>query len=215
MRTFIGLTPVAASVFLLSAACAAATQSVPATAHTQATPPPPPPIEPDKTGTVEVHGNPEPLSVQCEASAHEVCNALDDDCNGVIDDGCGYETGGVQITVAWDSGADIDLYVTDPSGETIYYNEKHDHSSLAGRLDHNARGDCRREQKHSRVENAFWPDPAPLGSYRVELHYFGPCEKSAKTTADLSVSVRGKLVGSYRFALEPEQRIEALSFDVY
>jgi hypothetical protein len=177
--------------------------------------PPPPPVKRDKTGTVELHGNPEPMPLKCEASAHETCNALDDDCNGVIDDGCGYETGGVQITVAWDSGADIDLYVTDPSGETIYYNEKHDHSSIGGHLDHNARGDCRREQKHSRVENAFWPDPAPLGKYRVELHYFGPCEKSTKTTAQLSVSVRGKSLGSYEYTLEPEQRIDALSFEIY
>jgi hypothetical protein len=214
MRRLIDLTPAAASLVLLFAACAGTTQAAPATAHTQATPPPPD-VERDKTGTVELYGDPEPLALECDASAHETCNALDDDCNGVIDDGCGYETGGVQITVAWDSGADIDLYVTDPSGETIYYNEKHDRSSIGGRIDHNARGDCRREEKNSRVENAFWPDPAPLGLYRVELHYFGPCEKSNQTQAQLSVSVRGKLLGSYGYTLKPEQRIDALSFEVH
>ena len=161
---------------------------------------------------MKVRGNPEPLAASCQAGASESCNALDDDCNGVIDDGCGYQTGAVQVTVAWDSGADIDLYVTDPSGETLFYNEKNDHTSLGGHLDQNARGDCR-QQQHAHIENAYWSAAAP-GVYRVELHYFGPCEKSRKTHAQLSVSVRGKLVGSYGYELEPEQRVEALSFEI-
>ena len=158
-------------------------------------------------------GNPSSLGLSCQRGASESCNALDDDCNGVIDDNCGYKSGAVQVTVAWDSGADIDLYVTDPSGETLYYNEKNDHTSIGGHLDQNARGDCRREQKHSRVENAYWSD-LTSGLYKVELHYFGPCEKSAQTEAKLSVSVKGKLVGSYSFQLKPEQRLQALSFEI-
>ena len=87
--------------------------------------------------------------------------------------------------------------------------------SIGGRLDHNARGDCRREQKQSRVENAYWPAPAKPGVYRVELHYFGPCEKSNNVTkAKVSVSVNGKLVGSYGYELKPEQRLEALTFEI-
>jgi hypothetical protein len=202
-----------AFVLLLCAACASASKPAPATVHVPATPPPPP-VERKETGDVKVSGAADPLPVQCEAGASESCNALDDDCNGIIDDGCGYQTGAVQVTVAWDSGADIDLYVTDPSGETLYYNEKHAQTSIGGRLDQNARGDCRREQKQSRVENAYWPAPATPGVYRVELHYFGPCEKSSLTKAKVSVSVRGKLVGSYSYELKPEQRIEALSFEI-
>ena len=202
-----------ALVLSLCAACAAASKPAPATVHVPATPPPPP-VQREQAGGVEVRGNPDPLPQKCEAGASETCNALDDDCNGIIDDGCGYETGAVQVTVAWDSGADLDLYVTDPSGETLYYNEKNDHTSIGGRLDHNARGDCRREQQQSRVENAHWPAPATAGLYRVELHYFGPCAKSTATRAVLSVAVRGKLVGSYSYQLQPEQRIEALSFEV-
>jgi hypothetical protein len=154
------------------------------------------------------------LPQECEPNAQESCNALDDDCNGVIDDGCGYETGGVQITAAWDSGADIDLYVTDPSGDTLYYNEQHDRTRGGGYLDQNARGDCRRNQKNPRVENAYWPSPAPEGPYKVELHYFGPCETSGATRVQLSVAVSGKLLGSYQYTLKPEQRIQALAFDL-
>ena len=166
-------------------------------------------------GTVEVHGDPATAAVSCKAGAREVCNAIDDDCNGVIDDGCGYESGGVQITVSWNSGADIDLYVTDPSGETLYYNEQHAHSPVGGALDHSARGDCRREQQNPRIENAFWPSPPPTGSYRIELHYFSPCDQGGATQVQLSLAVRKKVIGTYSFQLNPEQRIEALSFDVY
>ena len=156
----------------------------------------------------------DPLAVDCATGKAEICNALDDDCNGIIDDGCGYHSGGLQVTVGWNTPADIDLYVTDPSGEVIYYNEQHERSSIGGHLDHNARGDCRREQKHSRVENAYWPAPAPTGTYRIELHYFSPCSNSALTKAVVSVAYGGKLLGSYAYELRPEQRVEALSLDV-
>jgi hypothetical protein len=166
-------------------------------------------------GAVEVTADAETVQVACEPSAFEQCNAVDDDCNGIIDDDCGYETGAVQVTVSWNSGADIDLYVTDPSGSTLYYNEQHNRSRIGGHLDHNARGDCRREQQNPRIENAYWPAPARAGKYRVALHYFSPCDRGASTVATLSVEVRGELIGTYRYRLEPEQRIDALSFEVY
>lgn len=153
----------------------------------------------------------EVIALSCEGG-FEDCNALDDDCNGIIDDECGYEGGSVQVTVGWNSGADIDLYVTDPSGSTLYYNEQHRRSKIGGHLDHDARGDCRKEQRNSRIENAYWPGRARTGAYRVELHYFSPCAKGSTTEATVSLAVDSELVGSYRYKLEPEQRIEALSF---
>jgi hypothetical protein len=152
------------------------------------------------------------VQLECGNSAYEQCNAVDDDCNGVIDDECGYESGAIQITVGWNSGADIDLYVTDPSGATLYYNEDHKRSPIGGHLDHDARGNCRREQKNPRIENAYWPGPAHAGKYRVELNYFSPCAQATTTEATLTVVVDGQLLGTYRYRLEPEQRIEALSF---
>jgi hypothetical protein len=171
----------------------------------------------DTTNTepfADVHVNSEAVAIPaaCESARYEECNAIDDDCNGVIDDECGYEGGAVQITVGWNSGADIDLYVTDPSGATLYYNEQHKRSRIGGHLDHDARGDCRREQQNPRIENAYWPTPARAGQYRIELQYFSPCAQSAKTEATLSVAVEGQSLGAYRFRLEPEQRIEALTF---
>jgi hypothetical protein len=160
---------------------------------------------------LKINADAKPLDVECSYGAYETCNAVDDDCNGVIDDDCGYETGAVQITIGWNSGADIDLYVTDPSGFTLFYNEQHKHSQIGGNLDHDARGDCRREQRNPRIENAFW-SASKRGNYRVELHYFSPCTSGATTEVTLSAVVGGELLGSYRYRLDPEQRVEALSF---
>ena len=161
---------------------------------------------------LKVNAAASPVEVECEYGAYETCNAVDDDCNGMIDDVCGYEGGDVQITIGWNSGADIDLYVTDPSGATLFYNEDHKHSPIGGHLDHDARGDCRKEQKNPRIENAYWPAPARSGRYKVELHYFSPCTRGATTEVTLSVAVGREPLGTYRYQLEPEQRIEALSF---
>jgi hypothetical protein len=160
---------------------------------------------------VKVNADARLFEVECAYGAYETCNALDDDCNGVIDDDCGYETGDVQVTINWNSGADIDLYVTDPSGSTLFYNEQHKKSPIGGHLDHDARGDCRKEQKNPRIENAYW-SAAKRGTYKVELHYFSPCTRGATTEVTLSVVVAGELLGSYRYQLDPEQRVEALSF---
>ncbi|MFK7928218.1 MAG: hypothetical protein AB8H79_08510 [Myxococcota bacterium] len=42
---------------------------------------------------------------------NEVCNGLDDDSNGKIDENCGLQTGGFQAVVSWDHHADIDIEV--------------------------------------------------------------------------------------------------------
>jgi hypothetical protein len=170
------------------------------------------PVEQGKSfSDVKISADATPIDVECAYGAYETCNALDDDCNGIIDDDCGYEGGDVQITVGWNSGADIDLYVTDPSGSTLFYNEQNKKSKIGGNLDHDARGDCRREQKNPRIENAFW-SKSTRGHYKVELHYFSPCAKAATTEVTLSVAVGGELLGSYRYRLDPEQRVEALTF---
>lgn len=73
-------------------------------------------------------------------------------------------TGDVQITLTWDSSSDLDLWVTDPSLEKIFYNHP---SSLSGGIldidDTNGFG----------PENIFWPEnEAPQGEYLVQIHHF-------------------------------------------
>jgi hypothetical protein len=149
-----------------------------------------------QAGVAQVEGS-------CAANATEGCNALDDDCDGRIDEGCGWETGSLQISAAWSTGADIDLYVTEPSGFRI--SNLSDASPSGGRLDHDARGAC--VSGGDAVENVLWPGAAPTGEYLVEVHYWGSCGTSGPTEVTVSVAARGSVVGVYRISLSEGQRL--------
>jgi hypothetical protein len=51
----------------------------------------------------------------------EICgNALDDNGNGLAEEGCGLTAGAVQFLIAWDEPtADVDLRVIDPNDELV------------------------------------------------------------------------------------------------
>ena len=154
------------------------------------------------------------IEASCTQGAPEQCNGLDDNCNGEIDEGCGYATGAIQITLAWAGGADIDLYVTDPAGETVSYS--HTQAASGGNLDHDARGNCRSDQPNNTIENVFWNSPQPpSGTYQVALHYWGECNSGAgPTTTTLSIAVGGQIIGAYNYTLQPNQRVTVATFNI-
>jgi tRNA (guanosine-2'-O-)-methyltransferase len=107
------------------------------------------------------------LQTACTPSGPELCfNATDDNCNGVIDEGCGLSTGALQFIISWgDSPADIDISVTDPSGARVNQDNRATPAGL--RLDR----DCPSEACHGQnVENVFFDgsDP-PRGRYKVDV----------------------------------------------
>lgn len=57
----------------------------------------------------------------CTPTGPEICgNATDDNCNGVIDEGCGTAIGKVQFEVAWEEKtAQVELIVSDPEGDVV------------------------------------------------------------------------------------------------
>ena len=186
-----------------------------ATVSVQANAPPPP------TGQVTVAVNQpqfasgvQVIEASCQQGAAEQCNGLDDNCNGQIDEGCGYSSGAVQITLAWNSGADLDLYVTDPMGSTLSYSNTQVQSG--GFLDQDARGMCRPQQPNNTIENVYWNSPnPPRGGYGVEVHYWGDCNSGAgPTTATLSIAVGGQLWRALQYTLAPTQRVQVASFQI-
>jgi len=155
------------------------------------------------------------IETACTQGAAEVCNnGIDDNCNGQIDEGCGYSSGNIQVTLAWQGGADIDLYVTDPAGDVVSFQTPQ--IASGGHLDHDGRGACRSNEQANTVENVYWASASPpSGNYQVELHYYGECNSNAgPTTATVSVSVGGQVLGAYNYVLAPEQRVTLLTFPI-
>lgn len=106
------------------------------------------------------------LETACAPTGVELCfDALDNNCNGVIDEGCGLQTGILQFAIAWqEPGVDVDLNVTGPDGELARFDEPTESGLLK---DRDCPGNDNRCQGQN-VENVFLAEGAPRrGRYRV------------------------------------------------
>jgi hypothetical protein len=123
----------------------------------------------------------------------------------------GLGTGDVQVTLVWQNRADLDLYVTDPSGEIVYYGN--DTSASGGQLDRDANYPCGQVTSPA-AENVFWPTgSAPSGTYTAEVGYTSDCGVEGTTTFRLVIQVAGRVVEEITATVEPggEYRV---SFEV-
>jgi hypothetical protein len=86
-------------------------------------------------------------------------------------------TGQVQVTLTWYSSAqvDLDLHVTDPAGQTVYYNNKT--VASGGSLDRDNQCD---DYVNGRPENVFW-SAAPTGDYTVVVKWYEACTSGASS----------------------------------
>jgi tRNA (guanosine-2'-O-)-methyltransferase len=106
----------------------------------------------------------------CTPTQAEICfNAIDDNCNAVIDEGCGVHTGLLQFAIAWNAGApDVNLSVeVPPDGRRVP--EPNGRASPAGF--HRDR-DCPGEDGCSgqNVENIYFDGMTPpKGRYVVDI----------------------------------------------
>lgn len=102
----------------------------------------------------------------------------------------GGKGGQVQVSLAWDDYNDLDMHVFCPSGERIYFNNKI--SECGGELDVDMNV---RPVSNNAVENVVWTGNAPVGKYKIGVHFYKHHRKrrSKRTvTFRLRVMVHGK-----------------------
>jgi len=93
-------------------------------------------------------------------------------------------TGDVQVLLSWNNYNDLDLIVTDPNSESVWYKNRQVSSGGQLEIDMNA------EYPDSKtpIENAYWPSGgAPNGTYNVYLLLYKQHENTAENPYKITV----------------------------
>jgi hypothetical protein len=95
-------------------------------------------------------------------------------------------TGTIQVSVTWNSDADVDLYLVEPSGREIYYGNSS--SPAGGVLDLDSNAGC---STGPRNENITYTASPPRGTYTVRVNYWSSCGV-ASTQYVVTLNVAGQ-----------------------
>jgi hypothetical protein len=100
--------------------------------------------------------------------------------------------GDVEVAMTMSLATDLDLYVTDPAGATVYYGNTGGFSG--GQLDLDANAACSGNMG-VQAEHIFWPDgAAPAGNYSVRVAHFESCVGGRPVDYRVTVRACGETV---------------------
>lgn len=143
-----------------------------------------------RNGTLRVNGSAQGMTVDAAGFSSEVVLRSGDNQIRVAVDGADGARGcaertitsttpktSISATLTWDlDGADVDLYVTQPDGETAYYSDRE--TTIGGRLDvDNTRGRGPENYFLSAAEG----DTILPGAYAIRVHYFNDAQDDEET----------------------------------
>ncbi len=110
---------------------------------------------------------------------------------------------GLNVQLVWDAPVDLDLYLTDPSWETVYFGNNPSRSGA--RLVRDVRcADARRPPAGGFVELAHAATPAP-GPYRIGVDFIDACEAEIQSVRFRVVARLGTQVIDIVATIRPAQ----------
>lgn len=117
------------------------------------------------------------------------------------------QPGALTATLSWQSEADLNLFVRDPSGRTVSWSNPEIPSGGLLEIDSNTQCNTPSDQP---VEHIYWPGTAlPPGEYEVWVWYQNTCGRNAPADFQLDLSVGGESVLEIDTTLQPGQRLDS------